>query len=507
MEMSDQQDRQTLPALPQHLRRTLWLLTCIALVAVVILPAVQVTFNLDGTIYASIARNMAEGVGSLWKPYFTRSLFPEFHEHLPFMMLMESFAFRLFGDTILVEKGFSLSVMLCVALVWWRLWNRLNADDPEYILAAPLALLMALIAGRVGWAFANGMLENVVILLTSLGVLLVVETYADEGRSSLRRIATMMLVGLLVLCAFLTKVTGLFALAAPGLYWLAFQRPKFLVAVLDTLVIVVTLALGIFLLWQFDGPRNSISLFLQNQLFASLGGQRGSTGGLSVSLGTLLRANMFPLLAACLFATAGLMLRARAPASSLFERGRWRKFIFLFLVGCSASLPILVSKRVYVFYFNPSVMFFSAACAVLIVPSLVAMARCVSVFWQRVTHGVLALAFAGVLVLVGFNVGKPGSDEGRIDAVEKIKNYACARSADCQDAVAACETAWTEWELHAYLERYYKMSLGRFSAGDRRDYVIADEVCLPALEDYRDTGVELWRYRLMERQKPMSSSQ
>ena len=498
--MSDRQDGQTLPALPQHLRSTIWLLTCIALIVVVILPVVQVTFNLDGTIYASIARNMADGVGSLWKPYFTKTLFPEFHEHLPFMMLLESFGFRLFGDSILVEKGFSLLVMLCVAVVWWRLWNRLNADDPEYILAAPLALLMALIAGRVGWAFANGMLENVVILLTSLGVLLVVETYADEKGSSLRRIATMILVGLLVLCAFLTKVSGLFALGAPGLYWLAFQRPKFLVAVLDTLVIVATLVLGILLLWQFEGPRNSITLFLQNQLFASLGGQRGSTGGLSVSLGTLLRANTFPLLAAGLIAATGLILRGRAPASSLLERGRWRRFAFLFFVGCSASLPILVSKRVYVFYFNPSVMYFSAACAVLIVPSLVATARCTPVLWQRVTHTVLAVALTGVLVLVGFNVGKPGSDEGRIDAVEKIKTYACTRSADCRDAVAACEAAWIEWELHAYFERYHKMSLGRFSAGDRRDYVIADEACLPELKDYTDTGVELWRFRLMQRQ-------
>lgn len=499
--MSDRQDRQTLTALPQHLRRTLWLLTCIALAVVVILPAVQITVNLDGAIYASIARNLAEGVGSVWKPYFSKALFPEFHEHLPFMMLLESFAFRLFGDSILVEKGFSLFVMFCVAFVWWRLWNRLNADDPEYILAAPLAFLMALIAGRVGWAFANGMLENLVILLTSLGVLLVVETYADERRSSPRRIAAMMLVGLLVLCAFLTKVTGLFVLGAPGLYWLAFQRPRFLVAVVDTLVVVATFAFGVFLLWQFDGPRNSISVFLQNQLFASLSGQRGGTGGLSISLGTFFRANMFPLLAAGLVATGGLLVRARAPASSLFERERWRRFAFLFLVGCSASLPILVSKRVYVFYFNPSVMYFSAACAVLIVPSLVATARCVSGLGQRVTHALLALALAGVLVLVAFNVGKLGSDAGRIDAVEKIKAYACARSADCRDAVAACEAAWVEWELHAYLERYYKMSLGRLSTGDAREFVVADETCLPNLKGYSNTGVDLWRFRLMERRK------
>lgn len=492
--------------LPQHLRMTLWLLTAIALALVVLLPVVEVTFNLDGTIYASIARNMAQGLGSIWNPHFTSSLFPEFHEHLPFMMFLESLGFRLFGDTILVEKGFSLLVMLLSGFVWWRLWNRLNAGDREYRLVAPLALLMALIAGRVGWAFANGMLENLVVLLTSLAVLIVVEVYhVEEKASSALRLTAMVLVGILVLCAFLTKVTGLFALGAPGLYWLAFQRPKFLVAALDTVVVIATFALGIAILWQFDGPRNSITLFLQHQLFASLSGQRGSTGGMIVSLGTLLRANSFPLLAAGLFAMAGLLVRSRARATSLFRQDRLRRFVFLFLIGCSASLPILVSKRVYVFYFNPAVLYFSTALAILITPSLVAAARCVTGPWQRVTHVGLALALAASLVVVGLHVGKPGSDAGRIDAVEKVKTYVCARTADCSDAVAACETAWTEWELHAYLERYYQMSLGRFSIGDRREFLIADETCLPALQGYRDTGVELWRFRLMERQKASSN--
>lgn len=178
--------------------------------------------NLDGMIYVSIVCNMVDGVGLFWKLYFIKMFFLEFYEYLLFMMFLELFVFWLFGDFILVEKGFFFVVMLCVVVVWWWLWNWLNVGDLEYILVVLFMFLMVFIVGCVGWVFVNGMLENVVIFLIFFGVLFVVEIYVDEKGSFLCCIVIMIFVGFLVFCVFLIKVSGFFVFGVLGFYWFVF---------------------------------------------------------------------------------------------------------------------------------------------------------------------------------------------------------------------------------------------------------------------------------------------
>lgn len=37
----------------------------------------------DGVTYAAIARNLAQGNGSFWSPFYTATLYPQFFEHPP----------------------------------------------------------------------------------------------------------------------------------------------------------------------------------------------------------------------------------------------------------------------------------------------------------------------------------------------------------------------------------------------------------------------------------------
>ena len=52
----------------------------------------------DGVEYASVARNLADGVGTFWKPYLDDHLHPVFHEHPPFVFWFQSLFFRIFGN-------------------------------------------------------------------------------------------------------------------------------------------------------------------------------------------------------------------------------------------------------------------------------------------------------------------------------------------------------------------------------------------------------------------------
>jgi 4-amino-4-deoxy-L-arabinose transferase-like glycosyltransferase len=54
--------------------------------------------NGDGTEYASIARNMSEGLGTFWAPYLDDTNWPVHWEHPPLIYWIQSIFFRLFGD-------------------------------------------------------------------------------------------------------------------------------------------------------------------------------------------------------------------------------------------------------------------------------------------------------------------------------------------------------------------------------------------------------------------------
>ena len=75
-------------------------LVVVALLAAFLLLPSMATIGMfmDGTIYAAISRNLAEGVGTMWALHFSAGLFPVFREHPPLVFWLQSFFFRLLGD-------------------------------------------------------------------------------------------------------------------------------------------------------------------------------------------------------------------------------------------------------------------------------------------------------------------------------------------------------------------------------------------------------------------------
>lgn len=80
---------------------------------------------MDGTIYAAVSRNLAEGVGSLWALHFSEGLFPVFREHPPLVFWLQSLFFRVLGDGFLTERAYDLIVVLATAWLMRSLWLRL----------------------------------------------------------------------------------------------------------------------------------------------------------------------------------------------------------------------------------------------------------------------------------------------------------------------------------------------------------------------------------------------
>lgn len=487
------------PLPSQTVINAVWILLCAAVCLQILVQLVHVSMFFDGGIYATVARNLAEGRGTMWAPHFSETLFPTFAEHPPLMFWLQAIGFSIFGDTIAVEKGFSFLTFLISATLLYKIWMRLNKDDVIVQKAFPFALMMALIAGRVNWGFANNLLDNLLAVFSLTAVLLVVIAY-DRPRStfSAKRLALVAAAGLAICFSLMTKgPVGLFPLAAPAIYWLVLRRPTFLVMVLDSLIIVAVILLFLTTLYAFDASREALDRYVTAQLASSLSGARGHYGGGVYVFRKILGVNGYSLAILALAALASWRFKL-GKSDSVTRNQRLQRAAFLILVGMSASLPIGLSPRVANFYFNTSLLFYSAGFAVLVAPTVMeALAQMNG--RQAAISKLGAMAFlAASIVIVFANIGRLGDDATTIQQAAAIQDFACANDASCKPVISACESAWQDWALHTYMQRFYQISIAKQADIDA-DFVIADESC-SNLQGRKDTGIDIPPYLLLERE-------
>ncbi|HEX8049485.1 ArnT family glycosyltransferase [Rhizobium sp.] len=483
----------------------LWKLLAIILCLKILRPLVTQTMFFDGLIYASVARNMADGTGSPWRPAFSQALFPLFAEHPPLAMWLQAVAFRAFGDTTWIEKSYSLLTALLSGLIMLGIWRRLTEKDLPLRSAGILALIFSLIAGRLSWAYANNMLENTLIVFTSTPIWLIVEAYSPPCASKFTsRLPYMIVAGALTFLAIITKgPVGLFPLAAPVLFSICFGRPSVRTAAVDT-AIMVTVAAGMLALLLLDPEAGAYAdRYLHYQLFASLAGERGGTSGGWHGLWSLFRVNFFPLLLAALILSARLYSRHSRPATACISpelrQKRYRNAAFLFAIGLSASLPLLVSPRLNSFYFNPSIPYFAAAAATISAPVLLSQIRSLNEVRLRRLNLLMLAGMVAAALSVILAVGKTGSDKIKIADAQKIADHICSVAGRCQPIVAACGSVGEDWQLHAYLERYYHVSLKKddLSVRDDTPFLLVSHDCpTPSSTAYHDIDARLSSYRL-----------
>ena len=119
---------------------------------------------LDGVFYATISRNLAEGVGTYFNLRYTNT----FMSHPPLVFWIESFLFRIFGDKIYVERFYSVSTYLIsgVLIVW--LWKIINDDKNKQLAFLPLVFFVAF--PLITWGAVNNVLENTMMIFDLLAV-------------------------------------------------------------------------------------------------------------------------------------------------------------------------------------------------------------------------------------------------------------------------------------------------------------------------------------------------
>jgi 4-amino-4-deoxy-L-arabinose transferase-like glycosyltransferase len=354
MPLSVVSDRCPMP----HAHRHALVFLAISLYCLLVLPRLlSYGMFVDGITYASIARNMAENYGSFWQPYYTATIYPTFYEHPPLGFWLQSWAYRVCGDSVYVEAwwGFWVGTLILMSLA--GIWQCLTPQ--AYALAGTwFPLVLFIVTPMTSWALANNMLENTLTCFILLSVWLCLlslknPTIFFSGLYSI-------LAGLSMFCAILIKgPVGLFPLAVPlisTIYIANKTRKVFTIFII--LIITLTIAFGLML------STNAASLhffkrYIDEQALASITGTREiSTSRFDVLL-VVGREHLVPLLVGGLLTTTVYRLR-QVTLSSI----NYRLFLCYIGIALAGSLPILLSAKQRRWYAFPSFPFYAMAIAV-----------------------------------------------------------------------------------------------------------------------------------------------
>src|SRR5262249_33680561 len=147
-------------------RADLRLLTDAIVVAALLPRLAHRGMFLDGITYASISRNLAQGRGRFWEPFYTATIYPAFHEHPPLVFFLQSLWFRVFGDRWFVERLYCATVGIAsaalIAATWRTVREESAARNDEWL---PILLWMS--APVVSWAIVGNMLEATLAMFVS----------------------------------------------------------------------------------------------------------------------------------------------------------------------------------------------------------------------------------------------------------------------------------------------------------------------------------------------------
>lgn len=341
-------------------------LACTLAFAVLLLPNfLQQGMFVDGLMYATIANNLARGIGSFWSPQLSQTVFPAFHEHPPLVFGIESIFFRVLGDASWVERLYSFGVTLLSVLLLFLIWKSLLPAQKAWHKWSALPILLWITHEDIVRCYPNNMLECTMGLFVFGSLLLLLQSNNTTG---VKAYATIVLAGVFIWMGFLCKgFTALFPLAFSMAAWLSGHYGTWHSALGKTLLLCAVVMLAGLLTLQLPGAQENLSQYMDQQVMAALQGERREN--IQTSRWHILEVLILRLI-------PGLVLAGLLVLLFRWKNIPWRHpettktALFCVLMGLAGTLPIMISIKQASYYMVAAIPFFLLAIGLYIAPGL-----------------------------------------------------------------------------------------------------------------------------------------
>ena len=322
---------------------------------------------IDGVWYAVIARNLAEGNGSYWFPQFSQTIFSNFHEHPGFVFWIQSYFFKILGDSFWTERIFGgiqyLSNLILIILIWKKIFSKSTIHFQNYWFVPILFWQFNILTYL--YQPANLLDSPLSIFCLAAIYFLIDEQQIKESNWKI------FFAGFFIFLAILSKgLVGLFPLVFYCCFKLAFRDNISIQAVTrktSYLVFAIAIYFAI-LLSLFPQAMDSIKIYFDTQLLASLKGTRRLYYYQSNRF--FIIGQLLIVLLPMLITYIGTLILDRIFDIQKLDFKEKKLGFFFVLIGLSASIPLIISPRQAMPYLIPSLPYFSIGIGILVIPLL-----------------------------------------------------------------------------------------------------------------------------------------
>ena len=400
---------------------------------------------MDGLFYADISRNMAEGLGTFWKTHFTNCVGNEFYGHPPLAFGLQSIFFKLLGDSIYIERFYSLLTYIIVGYLIVLIWAKLTRDKKN----GWIPLFLWLSTSGVTWAAANNMLENTMSVFVCLSIFFYLNSF-DK-----RRFLWVILSGLTLFLGLLTKgFVCLYIWSVPFFIWVFMRKISLPKMIADTVIVVAFTILPVILLFFIvPDAQNNMLNYLNEQIIGSIQNTRTVNSRFAI-IGGFFGNIITPLIVGLIILAVALKKKVQ---KSLFKENL-RESLMFFAIVLSGVLPIMISMKQRYFYILTVYPLFSIGLAYYLYPMIKSIFSIVEINKKKIViFKVLTVIIVLASTILSISqVNKVGRDKDMIFASKAIIEVVGKNT-----TINICSEIASHWSLHGYLSRYGNVSLDK----------------------------------------------
>ena len=427
-----------------------WLFTFFVIVILIISQLVQDGMFMDGLLYTVVGKNLADGLGSFWDPHVSKTIMYSFHEQPPLYFGLLALFYKTFGNSMYVERLFCFVFFSGTAIYIHRIWKKIYSFNSDIAEISWLPILFWITIPLCFWAYTNHVEETVMAFFALAAVYhIYIALDLDEYV-----IWNLIVAGIFIFLSSLTKgAQGLFPIIGAAAYWLVSKKVSFQKMITYSLILIA-IPTVIYILLLITDPKvyNSYHIYFNIRYIRAFNGAESTTDNRFEIIGRL----FMELLPIILFSM--LILFFMRKHKQVDEEGQMRYGIILwmFLIGLSGTLPLMVTFAQRGFYLVTALPYFAIGIAMLLAPRLASLINKITITSKlfRIFMVMSAGLLIASIIFTGSRIGKCKRDGDVISDVYEIGTVI-----PHGDIATIPSEMLGEWSIRYYLLRYFYISI------------------------------------------------
>ncbi len=433
---------------------TFWALTIAALFIGIVSLLIQDGCFLDGLLYTTVAKNLAEGHGSFWETSLSETILASYHHQPPLYFGLLGTFYRLFGTSFYVERLFSLCCFIITCIYLHKIYIFTILDERlKQVSWLPVFFWGTLPA--ISWAYTNMVSEILMTPLVLINVFYALKAL-KTGEKTANSLLFLCISGVFIWMATMTKgIQGAFGLIVPVVYWFVFRSMSFWRALAYNLfLLAVPTIIYALLLLSDDAVYKSFDGYFKARILTAFDSFNATTSN-HFSLISDLAIELLPV-AACSILVV-YFVRKKLPVA-LFNLGQKHRktSLFFLLIGLAGSIPLMITLQQRSFYLTTALPYFILLFCYTAAPSVLFLVENINLNsrgFQLFKGGVYALLLVSIMITLN-NIGKVRRDNDLVYDMHLLEKTPISGT-----IVSVPGSYLFEYELQAYLARYNYISI------------------------------------------------